>query len=88
MNKVQELHFYMDTDSIIKGFSSGDINSDPDYTYEGTLKHIEQPLFNIKTNKYVCRTTIPTFLSFDYAEDIFIHKGSDVFKLGLFDKLA
>lgn len=88
MRKVQELHFYMDNNSIVKGFSSGDINSDPDYTYEDTLKHIENPLHNAKSNKLICRTTIPTFLSFDYAEELYLHKGNDIYKLSQFDKLS
>ena len=79
--KVDELHLYMDIESIEHDINRGFIDSAPAQTIVSTWDEIESPRIHIPDCKTRILTVCPNFLSYRYAKDLYIHSEGSMYKL-------
>ncbi len=75
--RAKELHLFMDVDAIEHAFKNLEIDSDPRKTIKGTFHSFECTL----SGKVY--TTLSHFLSFYYAERLFVHIGEAIHEITL-----
>jgi hypothetical protein len=81
MNKVKELHLYMDLGSLHEDFENGVFeNSYFGETYRDTLHSL-----NCTDESGKVYTTISSFLKFDYADRLFVHSDRKIHEITLGD---